>query len=298
MKMLLTGKNGQVGFELQRALAPLGEVHAVDSTDCDLANAEALRALIRRVQPQIIINPAAYTAVDKAEDEAELAMAVNAVAPGVMGEEAARLGATVIHYSTDYVFDGNKDAPYVEADRPAPIGTYGRSKLAGETALQRRHRTPSDPAHQLGCRRPWQQLRQDHVAARRRTRRTERGQRSAWGAHLGSPARRPHRPPGSPTAANGSGAHSLSVCTTSPHRGKPTGMNTPGLCWPTPKQHGHGKLRVKADDVSPDRQLSLTLRGPGGPHNSRLDTHPFQQTFGLRLPHWQDGLRHILDQIL
>src|SRR5690349_11276059 len=111
MKILLTGKDGQLGFELVRALAPLGEVVAVGRADCDLADAEALRALVRRVEPGLIVNPAAYTAVDKAESERELAFAVNARAPGILGEEAARLGALVVHYSTDYVFDGAGQAP-------------------------------------------------------------------------------------------------------------------------------------------------------------------------------------------
>ena len=139
MKILLTGKNGQVGFELLRALAPLGTVHAVDSGDCDLADEQALRALIRASRPDIIVNPAAYTAVDRAEDEAggRLATSVNAIAPGIMGEEAARLGAAVIHYSTDYVVDGHKATPYVETDPTAPLGAYGRSKRDGELALMR-----------------------------------------------------------------------------------------------------------------------------------------------------------------
>lgn len=135
-RILLTGCDGQVGFELQRTLAPLGEVVAVDQAECDLADAQAIRSLVREVQPHIIVNPAAYTAVDKAEREPELAMAVNAWAPGILGEEAARLGGWVVHYSTDYVFDGSKEAPYDESDAPNPQSVYGRSKLAGERALQ------------------------------------------------------------------------------------------------------------------------------------------------------------------
>src|SRR6185503_16520480 len=104
MKILLTGKNGQLGFELQRALAPLGEVVAVGTQDCNLADAGALRELVRRVAPDVIVNPAAYTAVDKAESDEATARAVNAVAPAILGEEGAKLGALVLHYSTDYVF--------------------------------------------------------------------------------------------------------------------------------------------------------------------------------------------------
>ena len=136
MKILLTGKNGQVGFELQRALAPLGEIAAVDHQECDLSSPAAIRPLIAELKPQVIINPAAYTAVDKAESEPALAQAVNALAPGVLGEEAARLGALVIHYSTDYVFDGSGSTPFAEETPTAPLNVYGRSKLAGEQAIQ------------------------------------------------------------------------------------------------------------------------------------------------------------------
>ena len=134
-KILLTGCNGQVGFELQRSLAPLGEVIAFDRSRCVLADPESLRATIREVRPNLIVNPAAYTAVDKAESDEATAHAVNAIAPGIIGEEAAKLGALVIHYSTDYVFDGKKDGPYVETDPTNPLSVYGRTKLEGEQAL-------------------------------------------------------------------------------------------------------------------------------------------------------------------
>ena len=136
MKILLTGKSGQVGWELQRTLAPLGEVIAVNRQALDLANPDAIRALIRQVKPALIVNPAAHTAVDKAESEPELAMAVNGIAPGIMAEEAKRLGAAMIHYSTDYVFDGGKTTPYTEKDMPNPGNVYGKTKLAGEQAIQ------------------------------------------------------------------------------------------------------------------------------------------------------------------
>lgn len=136
MKILLTGKNGQVGWELQRTLAPLGEVVAVDRQALDLTSPAAIRALIREVKPSLIVNPAAYTAVDKAESEPEIAMAVNGIAPAIMAEEAKKLGAAMVHYSTDYVFDGSKASPYTEEDTPCPINVYGRTKLAGEQAIQ------------------------------------------------------------------------------------------------------------------------------------------------------------------
>jgi dTDP-4-dehydrorhamnose reductase len=136
MKILLIGKTGQVGWELRRALAPLGAVIAPDRHGLDLAAADSIRAAIREAKPDVIVNAAAYTAVDKAESEADLAMRVNGAAPGIMAEEAKRIGALLVHYSTDYVFDGTKDGAYVEDDRPNPLNSYGRSKLAGEEAIR------------------------------------------------------------------------------------------------------------------------------------------------------------------
>jgi dTDP-4-dehydrorhamnose reductase len=135
-RILVTGKSGQVGFELCRALAPLGEVVALDEHELNLASPDAIRGKVREVRPQVIVNAAAYTAVDRAESEPQVAMEVNAIAPGVLAEEAQRLGAMMVHYSTDYVFDGTKDRPYVENDAPNPLGIYGRSKLAGDQAIQ------------------------------------------------------------------------------------------------------------------------------------------------------------------
>jgi dTDP-4-dehydrorhamnose reductase len=196
MKILLTGKNGQLGFELQRALAPLGEVVAVGTQDCNLADADALRDLVRRVAPDVIVNPAAYTAVDKAESDEATAHAVNAVAPAILGEEGAALGALVLHYSTDYVFDGTKQGAYTENDVPAPQSVYGRTKLEGEQGL------------------------------------------------------------------------------------------------------AAGKtLKATVDAVAPlaTEQYPTPARRP---LNSRLDTTRFRTTFDLRLPPWQEGVRHVLRQIL
>lgn len=136
MRILITGKNGQVGYELERRLQGLGDVIAVDRNQMDLSNLSQVRDVIRTIKPTLIINAAAYTAVDKAENEPELAMCINAEAPGVMAEEAKKLGATMIHYSTDYVFDGTKTTPYLETDPTCPINVYGVSKLAGEQAIQ------------------------------------------------------------------------------------------------------------------------------------------------------------------
>ena len=135
-KILLTGKNGQVGWELRRTLAPLGDVVAVGHQEMDLSDPDSIRRTIREVRPHLIVNSAAYTAVDKAESEPDLAMAINGVAPGIMAEEAKRLNAAIVHYSTDYVFDGTKKLPYIEDDAPNPLNVYGQTKLAGERAIQ------------------------------------------------------------------------------------------------------------------------------------------------------------------
>ncbi|MEZ0318299.1 MAG: dTDP-4-dehydrorhamnose reductase [Methylophilaceae bacterium] len=135
-KILLIGRDGQVGWELQRALALLGELYAINSADCDLADTKKLRAIITGFKPDFIVNAAAYTAVDKAETDIELARAVNATVPGVMAEEALKLGAWLIHYSTDYVFDGTKEGLYLEGDVPNPLNVYGATKLEGELAIQ------------------------------------------------------------------------------------------------------------------------------------------------------------------
>ena len=135
MKILLTGKTGQVGHQLERSLQGLGYVMALDSKQMNLADLDAVRRVIRELKPDLIVNPAAYTAVDQAEKEAELAQLVNGVAPGVMAEEARALGAAMIHYSTDYVFDGSKAGAYVETDATNPQNVYGKTKLAGEEAV-------------------------------------------------------------------------------------------------------------------------------------------------------------------
>ncbi len=142
-KIFLVGSHGQVSWELRRSLQALGDVTAVDRypwafepRQIDLADADGLRKLVREIQPDLIVNAAAYTAVDKSEEEPELAMAINGIAPGILAEEAKRLGAGLVHYSTDYVFDGSGDRPWREDDTPAPINTYGKTKLAGEEAIR------------------------------------------------------------------------------------------------------------------------------------------------------------------
>lgn len=136
MRILLLGKHGQLGWELQRSLFTLGSVQALDFPELDLSQPESLRAIFAASPPQVVINATAYTAVDRAESEPHLAQAINAQAAQIMAEECRRCGAALIHFSTDYVFDGAKGAPYVETDAPNPLGMYGASKLAGEQAIQ------------------------------------------------------------------------------------------------------------------------------------------------------------------
>ena len=135
MHILLLGKNGQLGWELQRTLAPLGQITALDYPEIDLSEPDSIRPIVKSARPEVIVNATAYNAVDRAESEPEIAMAVNAHAPGLLAELASELQAAFVHYSTDYVFDGAKGKPYVGADAPNPLSIYGQSKLAGEQAI-------------------------------------------------------------------------------------------------------------------------------------------------------------------
>ena len=294
-RILLTGKNGQVGFELQRALAPLGEVVAVGTADCDLSDANAIRGLMQRVQPQLVVNPAAYTAVDKAESDADKARAVNAVAPGVLGEEASRLGASVIHYSTDYVYDGSKDGLYTESDPVSPQSVYGQTKLDGERALQ-----AVTPRHVI--------------------------LRTSWvvGAHGGNFAKTMLRLAGdrdelkvvadqfgAPTSASliaDVTAHIARQMLRDGADGFPFGVYhlaaSGETSWHAYAQYVIGEAigMGKALKATPERVLPIPASSyptpARRPQNSRLDTHKLRQTFGLHLPHWQEGVKHILQQIL
>ena len=136
MRILLLGKYGQLGWELHRTLSPLGEIVALDFPEIDLTQGNNVRQLVRDIQPTVIVNATAYTAVDRAETEPEIAMAVNSLAPGLLAEEAMTTGSALVHFSTDYVFDGTKGSDYVETDIPNPLGVYGKSKLDGERAIE------------------------------------------------------------------------------------------------------------------------------------------------------------------
>jgi dTDP-4-dehydrorhamnose reductase len=295
MKILLTGKHGQLGFELQRALAPLGQVFAVDRQECDLADTEALRQLVRSLKPDLIINPAAYTAVDRAESEPSLAAAINATAPGILGEEADRLGAWVIHYSTDYVFDGESKAAYRESDATNPLSVYGRTKRDGDVILQQT------------CSR--------HLILR-----------SSWvvGAHGNNFAKTMLRLAGERDSLNivadqygAPTSAALLADVTAQLVGRvrregladfPFGLYhlTAGgvttwydfACFIIEQALLAGKpLKTTLENIRPIATEAYPLPARR-PTNSQLDTSLFRTTFSLELPDWQSGVHHILQQIL
>nr|WP_321465535.1 dTDP-4-dehydrorhamnose reductase [uncultured Desulfobulbus sp.] len=295
MNILLTGKNGQLGFELRRALAPLGRIFAFDQEECNLADPESIRRLIREVQPDCLINPAAYTAVDRAESEPELAKAVNTTAVAIMGEEAERLGAWVIHYSTDYVFDGSSPSPYVETDPTNPINVYGLTKRDGDIALQdvcRRH---------LIFRTSWVVGAHGNNFAKTMLRLAgERDSLSIVADQFGAP-----------TSASLLADITAQIVGQAKREGLetiPFGLynltNAGFTSW-----HGYAchvlaqaikkgvSLKVQPEMVKAITTADYPLPAKR-PANSQLDTSLFQSTFGLKLPDWQQGIDHILEQIL
>ncbi|ABM93589.1 dTDP-4-dehydrorhamnose reductase [Methylibium petroleiphilum] len=296
MRILLLGKNGQVGWELQRALAPLGELLALarDSAPlaADLGCPEALVATVRHVRPDIIVNAAAYTAVDRAEREPALARAVNAIAPAVLAREAAMLGATLVHFSTDYVFDGSGSAPRDESARTAPINVYGESKLEGEMAIRA-----------SGCR---------HLILRSSWVHAARGSNFAKTV-LCLAAEREHLEIvddqiGAPTGAEllaDVTAHALWSVRQEPSlagtyhvtAGGETSRHAYALfVIERARAHGH-PLNVAADAVRPVPTSVFPTRARR-PLNSRLDTGRLQSRFGLRLPPWQEGVERLLIEVL
>ncbi len=293
MKILLTGKHGQVGFELRRSLSVLGEVNAVDIAECDLSDAAAVRQLVQDYRPNVIVNPAAYTAVDKAEADEPLATKINVNAPAVFAEEAKRLGSMLVHFSTDYVFDGTKVGAYTEADTPNPQSVYGATKLAGELAVQ------------TGCER--------HVILR-----------TSWvvGAHGANFAKTMLRLAAEKDSLNvvadqfGAPTSAAMLADLTAHLVRQASVSADvfpyGLyhtvasgvtnwheyaCHVIERARAAGKsIRVPPDAV---RAIS-TAEYPTPakrPANSRLDTRKLSATFGLRLPTWQEGVDHVLDQI-
>ena len=295
MRILLTGKHGQVGFELQRALAPLGVIHAVDYAECDLADPSAIATLVRSIRPDVIVNPAAYTAVDKAESEVELAHAVNAVAPRVLGEEATKLGAWVVHYSTDYVFDGTKQGAYTEADPTNPLSVYGRTKRDGEIALQQ------SGARCLIVRTSWVVGAHGNNFAKTILRLAlEREQLNVVADQYGAPTSaalladataqlvRQVQREGADTYPYG--LYHLAA------GGETTWCDYARFVVSEARAAG-SSLKLVPDAIRgiPSSDYPTSAQRP---LNSRLDTGKLRRTFGLELPNWRTGVSHILQQIL
>jgi len=293
MKILLLGNTGQLGWELERSLASLGQVIATDYPAINLAEPHSILPLLRQVSPQIIVNATAYTAVDRAESEAELAQAVNAHTPGLLAAEAKRLDAVFIHYSTDYVFDGHKGSPYNEDDQPNPLGVYGQSKLAGE------HAVLNEGGAALVLRTSWvYSLRRDSFvtkvlswARQQQTLRLVSDQISGptWARQLAEITALLLAKAGpDPTGylAERAGLYHLAGS---------------GCC--SRLEWGQEILRL---DPHPEEQLTeeilpaLTADFPTPaqrPLFSALDCSCFTQTFGLRLPEWQDALRLAMEAL-
>ncbi len=296
MKILLFGKRGQVGWELQRSLAPLGQIVALDyegagSLCGSFTDLAGLAACVRAVAPDVIVNAAAHTAVDQAESEPDLARTINALAPGVLAEEAERLGAWLVHYSTDYVFDGSGDSPWRESDPTGPLGVYGKTKLAGEQAVAccDRH---------LIFRTSWVFAARGNNFARTMLRlASERDQLQVVADQIGAPT----------------GAELLADVTAHAIRSVQQRPALAGLyhlvaggetSWHGYARHviEHARQAGRAIRIAPEAieavpSSAYPLPAPR-PRNSRLDTRKLQAAFDLVLPDWQTGVDRMLLEIL
>ncbi|MBU1354340.1 MAG: dTDP-4-dehydrorhamnose reductase [Gammaproteobacteria bacterium] len=296
MNILLFGKNGQVGWELQRSLSVLGTVTALDFDSADhcgdFANPAGVADTVRALRPDVIVNAAAHTAVDKAESEPEFARTLNATAPGAIAQEAARLGAWLVHYSTDYVFDGSGERPWVETDTPAPLNVYGRTKLEGEQLIQQ------SGARHLILRTSWVYAARGGNFAKTMLRLAQERERltvidDQWGA-----------PTGADLLADVT-AHALRHLQRQP---QDAGLYHCVAAGET-NWHLYAKevlalavqaqpaIKLKANEVAPVPTSSFPTPA-ARPHNSRLDTTHLQNTFGLRLPYWQAGVARMLAESL
>lgn len=295
MKLLLTGCNGQLGFELQRSLGPLAEVVAIDIAACDLSNSGELRAFIQQIKPDGIVNPAAYTAVDKAETESVLARKINADAPRIMGEEAAKLGAFVVHYSTDYVFEGTGEHYYTEQDATDPQNVYGLTKRDGELALMQAC------AHSLVMRTSWVVGAHGGNFAKTMLRlAAERDSLSVVADQYGAPT--------SAALLADITAQLIGRIKQQGTTGFPFGLYHVVASGIT-NWHAYAQFVVaeaikagKPMKVTPEMIKAIATSNypvpAKRPLNSRLNTEHFQRTFNLVLPPWQQGVGHILQQIL
>lgn len=295
MRLLLTGKNGQLGFELQRALGPLGEVIALDHAACDLRDPDAIRKVVRAIRPAFIVNPAAYTAVDRAESDVDAAFAVNATAVGILGEEAARIDACVVHYSTDYVFSGDKSGTYSESDVPDPQSVYGQSKLAGEHALQ------SSGARSLILRTSWVVGAHGENFAKTMLRlAATRDSLNVVSDQFGAPtsaalladvtAHLVRQVQRDPPAAFPFGLYHLTA-------GGETNWHEYACFVIDAAIKANRPLKVARNQILPILAAAYPAVARR-PSNSRLDTQKLRDGFGLTLPHWREGLSHVLQQII
>ncbi len=296
MNILLFGKGGQVGWELQRSLSVLGTVTALDfdSTEhCgDFANPAGVAETVRALRPDVIVNAAAHTAVDKAESEADFARTLNATTPGAIAQEAAKLGAWLVHYSTDYVFDGSGNRPWVETDPPAPLSVYGRTKLEGEQLIA------EAGAKHLILRTSWVYAARGGNFAKTMLRLAQERERltvidDQWGA---------------PTSAEllaDVTAHALRQLLKRPEDGGLYHCVAAGeTTWHSYAKYvleharqAQAAIKIKATEVAPVPTSAFPTPARR-PHNSRLNTTRLQTTFGLTLPHWQQGVARMLTETL
>ena len=301
MKIVLLGKNGQLGWELQRALAPLGELVALDRSSAevagqvicgDLNHLDDLRASLLALRPDVIVNAAAYTAVDKAESDVDTARRINAQAPGVMAEVAASLGATLVHYSSDYVFDGSGDTPRAEDAATGPLSVYGATKLDGELAIR------ASGCRHLILRTSWVYAARGGNFARTMLRlAAERDVLNVVDDQIGAPT-------GADLIADVS-AHCLRALQARPELGGTCHLAAAGATsWYAYARHviawarAHGQaIKVAPEAIRP--LLSAAYPTPARrPLNSRLDCAKLQVDFGLQLPSWQAGVERMLDEVL
>lgn len=294
MKILVTGKNGQVGFELMRSLAPLGTVVGVDIDECDLQDVSSIEMLLNKVRPDLIVNPAAYTAVDKAETEQALAHAINARAPEVMAKYTASHDIPIIHYSTDYVFDGQKEGSYTESDNTNPQSVYGKTKALGEMAI-RNHA----PKHII-LRTSW--VFGSHGGNFLKTilkLAQERDQLSIISDQVGSPT----------SAAllaevTAEIVKQLFASEATDKYGTYHLVAEGDTSW-----HGYARLvvaranamgmetKISADAIEAIKTSDYPLPAPR-PANSRLDTTKVSQVFSVSLPNWQEGVEKVIHGLI
>ena len=297
MKILLLGKNGQVGWELQRALAPLGELVALDFDSpgplrADFSDPESLAATVRAVAPQVIVNAAAHTAVDKAESEPALARAINADAPAVLAREAHTLGAWLLHYSTDYVFDGGGNTPWVEDAPTGPLNVYGTTKLEGEQAIR------ASGCQHLILRTSWvYAARGGNFAKTMLKLARERDRLTVIADQFGAPT-------GAELLADVT-AHVLRSAVQRPDvagtyhavaGGQTSWFDYARFVIEFARARGEA-LRVAADAIAPvpSGAFVTAAKRPG---NSRLDTRKLRDTFALTLPSWESGVERMLTEVL